>query len=631
MNLTRQQYVMIALLLFGAFMVVLNATLLTPTLPVIMSDLGVEATTVQWLTSGYSLVEAIIVPLTAFFLGRFTTRKLYIGGIGLFAIGSLVAALSPSFAFLLLGRMIQASAAGLIMSMVFSVIVLMIPKEKRGMAMGLVGLVISFAPAIGPSLGGVLADSIGWRALFVVVASIAMILVILSIFVMKNFEGFARGAFDLLSVIMSTIGLATLLYGLSTFSSTENHLITLAFVACGLLFVVLFVRRQNQLEEPLLRIEVLKSRRYRTAACTVFILQAVLVGTGVLFPMYLQNVLGTTATVSGLVTLPGAIIGAICGVISGRLFDKFGIRGLALFGSLVMLAAGVGMFFFSESTPLIVVIVINAFVVTGLQFITTPLNTWGVNSLDNKLVQHATAVTNTLNQVGASMGTALIISVSAYGNMIAPDAVGTSLIMAGQHLSFLVIVVLLIAVFLIILLNARDKASDADPRMVSTEVNDALPKDQRNWLVRDVMNPEPLSIGDGATVAEVVAKLSAHQTSGLVVVNNDGEPVGFVTDGDIMNGIAREEKAFSDGINFIVLLDDENMQEHVTEFLAKNVMNVATKKIITVDANYRLESACKVLAERRIKKLPVLSDGKLVGMLSRRNIVNAMAKVNRLV
>lgn len=630
MGLSAQQFRMIAVLLLGAFMVVLNQTLLSPTLPVIMADLNIEATTVQWLTSGYSLIEAIVIPLSAYFMGRFSTRQLFIGGIGLFAIGSLTSALSPSFIVLLLGRMIQASAAGIIMAMVFSVIVLIIPKEKRGAAMGIVGLVISFAPAVGPSVGGLLADSIGWRALFIVVAAIAIVLVVAAIFVLSNFDGFAKGAFDLLSVIMSTIGLGTLLYGLSTFSSSQNHLLTFGLIACGIVFVGLFVHRQNTLDEPLLRIEVLKSRRYRTAVCTVFLLQCTLIGLSVITPLFLQNVLGVSATVSGLVMLPGAVVGAIFGVVAGRLFDKYGIRALVLIGSVVMFVAGGSMVFFTTTTSVLVVAIAYSVISFGLQFITTPLNTWGVNSLDNKLVQHATAVTNTMNQVGASLGTALIVSLSAYGSVAAPNATGVDLIMAGQHISFCGVAIILFVILLVVVFCARDKKTDVDPRMgeASTEV---LPIDQRNWLVRDVMNPVPVSINSDATVAEVVAKLSEHQTSGLVVINEGGEPVGFVTDGDIMNGIAREETAFSNGVNFIVLLDDENMQKNVADFLARNVMSVATKKIVTVEANLKLEAACKVLAERRIKKLPVLHEGKLVGMLSRRNIINAMAKVNHLV
>lgn len=169
MGLTRQQTTMIAVLLVGAFLVVLNQTLLTPALPTIMDNLNVSATTVQWLTSGYALVEAVIIPLNAYLIGRFSTRKLFIGGMLLFTAGSALCAGAPSFPFLLLGRVMQACAAGVVMPMVFALILLIFPRENRGVGMGLVGLIISFAPAMGPSVSGVLVDSIGWRAQFVLV------------------------------------------------------------------------------------------------------------------------------------------------------------------------------------------------------------------------------------------------------------------------------------------------------------------------------------------------------------------------------------------------------------------------------------------------------------------------------
>lgn len=167
MGLTKKQYTMICVFLAGALLAVLNQTLLSPALPVIMTDMQIDATTVQWLTSGYSLVEAIIIPLSAYLLGRFSTRKLFIIGISLFAIGSFLAAIAPVFGVILLGRMFQAAATGIVMPMTFTVILLIFPREKRGQAMGIVGLVIGFAPAIGPSLSGVLVDSVGWRALFI--------------------------------------------------------------------------------------------------------------------------------------------------------------------------------------------------------------------------------------------------------------------------------------------------------------------------------------------------------------------------------------------------------------------------------------------------------------------------------
>ena len=188
MGLTRNQVVIVAILLAGATLVVLNQTLLSPAYPSIMADLQADATTVQWLTSAYSLVEAIVIPLSAFLIGRFPTRKLFIAGVSVFALGSLMAAFSPFFGILLLGRIFQAAATGVVMPMVFTVILLIFPREKRGSAMGIVSLVIGFAPAVGPSLSGLLVESVGWRSLFMLVTALAVLIVILAIvFIRKLF------------------------------------------------------------------------------------------------------------------------------------------------------------------------------------------------------------------------------------------------------------------------------------------------------------------------------------------------------------------------------------------------------------------------------------------------------------
>ena len=167
----RKELVMVGVLLVGVLLAVLNQTLLSPALPAIMGDLQVDATTVQWLTSGYSLVEAVVIPLSAYLIGRFSTRQLFISAFALFTAGSLAAAVAPNFWVLLLGRVLQAACTGMSMPMVFTVILLVFPREKRGTAMGVIGLIIGFAPAVGPSVAGLLVDSVGWRALFAIVTA----------------------------------------------------------------------------------------------------------------------------------------------------------------------------------------------------------------------------------------------------------------------------------------------------------------------------------------------------------------------------------------------------------------------------------------------------------------------------
>ena len=422
LGVSRKDMVMVGVLLAGTLLAVLNLTLLSPALPTIMTSLNVDATTVQWLTSGYSLVEAVIIPLSAYLIGRFSTRQLFITAFSIFMAGSLAAALAPNFWVLLAGRVLQALCTGIAMPMAFTVILLIFPRENRGTAMGVIGLIIGFAPAVGPSLAGLLVDSVGWRWLFGIVTILSIVVIILSVALLRNYGDFKRTTFDKLSVLLSSTGLVCLLYGLSTFTSSEDLLITCALIVVGLVLVGLFVRRQLKLPEPMLKVSILSTRKYATAVIVIVIVQAALMGTGVITPLYIQGVRGYSATMSGVAMLPGALIGAFMGLLSGRLFDRFGVRKVVVPGCFVALAGGICLASLGIDTDFIFIMLAYTVLMVGLQFTMTPLNTWGVNSLSNDVIQHAQSLSNTLNQVAASMGTAMLVSISALAPAFAPNA-----------------------------------------------------------------------------------------------------------------------------------------------------------------------------------------------------------------
>lgn len=352
----RRSIVMVAVLLTGALLAVLNQTLLSPALPAIMTDLDVGTTTVQWLTSGYSLVEAVIIPLSAYLIGRFSTRKLFIGAISIFALGSLAAALAPNFEVLLLGRVLQAVCTGVTMPMVMTVILLVFPREKRGMAMGIIGLVIGFAPAVGPSVAGLLVDTVGWRALFAIVTTLSVLVILLAIATLKNYGSFKRTKFDIAAVFLSTVGLVCLLYGLSTFSSSQNFVVTFMLVIIGVTFLIFYVRRQLMLPNPMLNIRILARRKYAISVGIIVMIQAALMGTGVILPLYIQDVRGYSATMSGIAMLPGALIGAFLGVLAGRLFDRFGVRRIVIPGIIVVLLGAIGLALLGFDTDFIFIV-----------------------------------------------------------------------------------------------------------------------------------------------------------------------------------------------------------------------------------------------------------------------------------
>ena len=649
MGLTRTQMVMVVVFLAGTVFAVLNQTLLSPALPTIMADLHVDATTVQWLTSGYSLTEAVIIPFAAYFIGRFSTRQLFLGGMTLFTLGSLCAALAPSFPILLLGRVLQAVGTGSVMPMVFTVILLIFPREKRGTAMGIISLVIGFAPAVGPSLAGLLIDSVGWRALFIIVTALSALIVIVGLIVLKNYGDFKRVTFDPLSVALTTVGLVCLLYGLSTFSSSSNLALTGALIVVGAVLMVVYVRRQLKLETPMLQVGILRTRRYAITVIAIVIVQAALMGTGVIIPLYIQSVLGNSATVSGVAMLPGAVLGAIMSFFAGRLFDRYGVRRMVIPGGIVMLLGAAGMSLLGIDTNIAIVAVAYTVLVVGLQAIMTPLNTWGVNSLDNSVIQHAQGVSNTLNQIAGAFGTALLVSLSALSPALAPSASAHEQLYLGQHIAFCAMTALLVIAFIVGCALVKDKpakeAADAagaagagaaeDTRgdaASATQAADGSAAAPGIYTVAYAMDPDPVSVSDQAPMRDVVRIMAEADTSGVPVVNDAGEVVGFVSDGDVAAYLGKNELSFFDpSFTLIRFADSTDFKARLEDLLELSVMNVATHHAITVQDTDSIDEACHILAERRIKKVPVVRDGKLVGTLSRRNIIRAIADAKELI
>ena len=449
-----------AVLLAGCVLVVLNYTLLAPALPVIMREMSVSETTVQWLTSIYAMVEAVVIPMNAFLLGRFSVRKLFGGAFVLFAAASTLAAVAPTFEVLLLARVLQATATGVAMPMVWTLILLMAPRENRGMVMGVVGVVISFAPAIGPPASGALIDLVGWRSLFFIVAGISAVVIVLTFALIRNREGFERTSFDVPSIVLSSFGMLGLLYGLSTITSSDTPWLSALLTVVGIVLLGVFVRRQGTLEVPMLRVETLRTRRFRNSIIVCCLLEGALIAIDVLLPLYLQNSLGHTPTMTGLAMAPAALAGAVTGVVAGRIFDKHGVRVIVLVGAALLEGAAIALCLCSADTWVVAVAGIYFVETIGWQCVSTPSNTWGINSLPNEIIQHGNAVMSTLMQVGASFGTAAIVSLTAFGPLFASSTDAAAVTFAGYHVAFIGTAVLLAVVALVIIVGVRDKEGD---------------------------------------------------------------------------------------------------------------------------------------------------------------------------
>ncbi|WP_077324899.1 MDR family MFS transporter [Virgibacillus siamensis] len=451
----------IAVLLSGAFAAILNQTLLATALPHIMRDLHLEANLAQWLTSIFMLVNGIMIPITAFLIGRYTTRALFLTAMGLFAAGTLICAVSPNFAILMVGRIIQASGAGIIMPLMQTILFLIFPPDKRGTAMGMFGLVIAFAPAIGPTLSGWLVESYPWRSLFYVIFPIVVVDFIIAYFILKNVTKQTFPKVDILSIILSSLGFGGLLYGFSVAGSGWSKPEVVLPLVLGAVTLTWFILRQLKLQEPILEFRVFKIKMFTLTTVLGMVVFIAMIGAATVLPLLMQNMLGFSAFESGLMLLPGALVMGFMNPITGRLFDKFGARWLAIIGLVIVT---VTTFMFSNLTPettFTYLAVVNAARMFGVAMVMMPVTTAGLNQLPMDLIPHGTAMNNTMRQVSGAVGTALLVTVMT--NNIIPDE-GVAGLVHGVNVSFIVagisaIIGLVLSFFI---RNSRPESSAAE-------------------------------------------------------------------------------------------------------------------------------------------------------------------------
>jgi len=393
-----------AVLLSGAFITILNQTLLGTALPPIMKDLKLDNSTVQWLQSIFMLVNGIMIPVTAFLIERFTSRQLFLSAMGVFTVGTLICAFGPDFFTLLIGRILQATGAGIMMPLMQTILFLLFPEEKRGTAMGLFGLVIAFAPAIGPTLSGVLVEYFTWRSVFYIILPIAAINIITAYFLLKNVTELTHPKLDKLSVVLSTIGFGGILYGFSTVSQagfTSWHVIVSIIV--GVITLVIFIKRQLKLKEPMLEFRVFSYNIYTIGTVLGMFVFAVMIATNIILPLYMQNMLKLTPLQSGLVLLPGAVVMGLFNPITGYLFDKFGGKWLARGGLLLLALSTLPFTFLTAHTSITYLTLMNTVRMISIAMVMMPMTTLAINQLPNHLIPHGTAMNNTFRQLSGAL------------------------------------------------------------------------------------------------------------------------------------------------------------------------------------------------------------------------------------
>jgi DHA2 family lincomycin resistance protein-like MFS transporter len=408
----------IAILLVAAFVVILNETIMSVALPRLMVDLDISARTVQWLTTAFMLTMAVVIPTTGFLLQRISTRTVFLLAMGLFSAGTLLAAISPGFWLLLFARIVQASGTAVMIPLLMTTVLTLVPVERRGVVMGNISIAISVAPAIGPTLSGLVLQFLSWRFMFVLVLPFALASLIYGSRRLANIGEAGHQKLDLRSVLLSVPAFGGLVYGLSQLGrgATGSEL-ALGFIAFGLVCMLIFGWRQLRLARgagsPLLDLRAFSYPMFSLSLALLCLAMLSLFGMVILLPIYLQTIRGIGSLATGLMLLPGGLLMGLAGPTVGKIIDRYGPRVLTVPGAALLTLT---LWQFSQvdaSTPIWMLIGLHMLLMLGLACLFTPSFTAGLNPLPPYLYSHGSAILGTLNQVAGAAGTALLVAIMA--------------------------------------------------------------------------------------------------------------------------------------------------------------------------------------------------------------------------
>lgn len=428
-------------------------TAMTTALPPVVEYFNVSMTTGQWLTSGYSLVMGMVMPLSAFLIKKIPTKRLYIVSIACFIAGEIISIAAPVFSIMMVGRVLQAAGNGLLTAMGQVIILSIFPKKKKGTMMGWYGLAVTTAPIVAPTIGGILVDTVGWKYIFVYTMVIMIFSLIMSVVNFQDVLEVQDLSFDINSFALSILAFGGLTLGIGNIGSYGLlHVLSWLPLLAGIIGGICFVFRQLGLEKAFLDIRILKNREFSLAVISSMILYLVMMGGSVIMPLYIQSVLGYSAVTSALVTMPGSIATALVNPVAGRIYDRLGIRMLYVAGAICLLVSNIGMYFVTLSTSLAVAAILNVLRNVSIGCLMMPFLTWGTNHVAKAQVADASSLLTSLRTVAGSIGSAVFVAIMTWVAANTTSHAGEGAAMYGVKVAFAAMaagsaVLLAIAVF----------------------------------------------------------------------------------------------------------------------------------------------------------------------------------------
>lgn len=608
-------------LYLGGFTGMYSETALNIALPQLSKAFRVEASLTQWLVIGYMLVIGIVLPFSSTIMKWFKTKSLTLVALGAFLLGALISGFAPSFPLALTGRAIQGIATGLILPMMFAMVMEVMPPQKLGAAMGVTALVIMFAPAIGPTLAGFLVGALSWRWIFFSFVIILAVGMVFAARFMINPYQLTRPRFDGLSSLLSVIGFGGVVLGagMASLYGWLSVPVVISLIV-GLAAVAWYSFRQLQTTTPILNLKAFAIPGFRVGAVLMMVNFGITLSAMYILPQYYQNGMRLAVALTGIVMLPGGIVNALVSMIAGRLFDAIGARipatigfGLSLVGTIMLLTV-------SPQTPLAYVIICHIILMVGVPLAMSPSQTHALNSLPHELSTDGSTILNTLQQVLGAVATAFATSLLVAGEKASGHPQGSAqAFCGGARWGFAFTVALALIGFVLTFFIRSGKAAtvSAGAHPADETVEPAAESGIRQLM----MKAEVYTLPATATALDAMRLFTEKKISGAPVVNEQGELVGFVSDGDVLSTLAEQHPQFTSFYAAVIESNGESFDKKLDELLSLPVDRISTKHVITADANDSMPHICQVMVQRHLKKVPVMDQGRMVGILNRSNIL----------
>lgn len=604
-------------LFLGAFTSTFGETALNIAIAPLSVIFKVDIPLMQWMVVGHVLVIGLVLPFASILLKHFPAKKLTLFALGVFFIGSMICALAPNFPILLTGRLIQGIGPGLLLPIMFAVVLELFPPNKIGAAMGVSTMIIMVAPAIGPTMTGLILARLSFKWLFFFFAFVLLIAFLFTAKYMVSPYKLAKQKIDALSSFTSILGFSGIVLAFGLASSFEwGSIQVLIPLIVGMFSLVFFVYRQLNMENPMLNLRAFKCRNFSIGTTLVMLTFGVILSSMYILPQFLQISLALSVGLTGFVVMPAGITNALGALVAGRLYDKLGAKRLVISGFTL---TSIGIFLLlmaTENSSVGYIILSSVILMCGVPLAMAPSQIIGLHSLPANLTTDGSTILNTLQQIWGAICTAVATSLLGIGQLAYINNGGTdakSAFTLGANYGFMFTLTLAI-LGLILAFALPEKGIVRSKKKETGEFS----------LLGSIMKANIYTANEEDSIMTALKYITKMKISGVPIINSNKQPTGFISDGDILRFLSN---SIPMPISIYALTaGDRNLDEKISQLMQYKVKDIMKRRLISVDINDSMENVCRVLGEHHFKKVPVMENGKMIGIVNNSNITKYILK-----